>query len=356
MMPMNLSFTKEQKKVLTTFSLIGIAENYIFTTIQTLLIFYLINELHLSQAISVKLVGTAIGTTCLSTLLGGFIGEYLLTYCTAILLGALILSVGCSIMILTHSENTLFVALALISISSGLIRPNTSSFIGKFYNQTESRESQRDFGFNILYVAVNLGGTLATLFAFSLRNKYGFNDTFFVSLFAACAISLIILLNISFLKKYQSHQNITLKSFCYALILAAVYVLFVFFILKNTFFSDIVFTGTVIICVVIILLSAQHGHLRQAIAFSIFFALAILYFCVYMQIFISFLLFIRYCVNHQLFDFLLNTSQLIAFESFFVMMLGFFMGKMWIIFENKKNLVPDINKFNFSFIVNQHPH
>lgn len=128
MMPMNLSFKKEQKKVLATFSVIEIAENYIFTTIQTLLIFYLINELHLSQASSVKLVGTAIGTTCLSTLLGGFIGEYLLTYCVAILFGALILSVGCSIMILTHSENTLFVALALISISSGLIRPNTSSF------------------------------------------------------------------------------------------------------------------------------------------------------------------------------------------------------------------------------------
>ncbi len=348
---MNLSFKKEQKKVLTTFSLIEVAENYIFTTIQTLLIFYLIDELHLSHAFSAELVGTVIGMICLSALLGGYIGEYLLTYYVTILLGALILSVGCSIMILAHSENTLFIALALISISSGLIRPNISSFIGKFYDQTLARESQRDFGFNILYVAVNVGATLATLFAFYLRNKYGFNNTFFVALMIASVLSLILIFGFYFLKKYQSNQNIALKSFFYTLILLAAFVLFVFYILKNPLFADIVFIITTIFCVVTMLLSARTGQIHRVITFFIFFALAVLYWSIYSQLFISLLLFIHYCVNHQVFGFVLNTSQLITSESIFIMGLGFFIGKMWIFFEDKKKSVPDIDKFKLSFLL-----
>jgi len=351
MMPMNLSFKKEQKKVLITFSLIEAAGSYIFATIQTLLIFYLIDELHLSHAISAELVGTIIGMLCLSSLLGGYIGEYLLNYYVTMLLGTLVLSLGCLIMVLANSENTLFIALTLISISAGLIRPNTSSFIGKFYDQTQARESQRDFGFNVLYVAVNAGSTLATFSAFYLRNKYGFNDTFFVLLFVASASSLMMILGFYFLKKYQSHRGITLKSFFYTLILLIVFVLFVFYILKNPLFADIVFIVTTIFCVVTLLLSARSGQMHRAIAFFIFFALGILYFCVYSQLFISLLLFIHYCVNHQVFGFELNTSQFITSECFFILCLGFFMGKIWIFFENKKKSVLDIDKFKLSFLL-----
>ena len=348
---MNLSVRKEQRKILAAGSLIEMGERYIFYTIQSLLIFYLIGQLHLSHVESAKLAGTVFGMVYISALLGGFIAERLLSYYLAVFIGSLILIFGCWMMTAVHSENTLFIGLAFISISSGLIKSNVSSFIGKFYDRIHARESERDFGFNIFYMGINAGIASATFFAIYLMHKYGFGGTFYVSLMVAVLVSIITLLGFRFLKAHQSRHNITLKSLFYTTVLIATYVTFVFYLLKNPQMADMMFVVVATVCATILVISSRNKQYYRVIASLIFFVLSTLYWCLYMQLFISLLLFIHFCVEHQFLGVPINTSQFISIESVFVLLFGVVMGKLWIHFENKNKLVRDIDKFNLSFLM-----
>ncbi|OGT41853.1 MAG: hypothetical protein A3F13_03740 [Gammaproteobacteria bacterium RIFCSPHIGHO2_12_FULL_40_19] len=347
---MNLSVRNEQRKILSACSLIEMGERYIFYTIQSLLIFYLIDQLHLAHAVGAKLAGTVFGMVYISALLGGYIAERLLSYYLAVFIGSLILIFGCWTMTSVHSENMLFVGLAFISISSGLIKSNVSSFIGKFYDHVHARESERDFGFNIFYMGINAGIAAATFFAIYLRHQYGFGGAFYVSLMVAILVSLVATVGFKFLKNHQTQHNLTLKSVCYTAILISSYIAFVIYLLKNPHMAAMMFVVVAVICAVILFISARNKQHYRVIASLIFFVLSTLYWCLYMQLFISLLLFIHYCVQHAFLGVPINTSQFVTVESIFVLLLGVVMGKLWIYFENKNKLVRDIDKFNISFL------
>lgn len=101
--------------------------------------------------------------------MGGFIAEKLLNYYVAMLMGSIFLIIGSFTMTCIHSENILFLGLGFISIGSGLIKSNASSFIGSFYDRIAAKEGGRDFGFNVFYVGLNLGIIGATFFIYFIH-------------------------------------------------------------------------------------------------------------------------------------------------------------------------------------------
>lgn len=341
----------EEKKVLAISSFIEMGERYVFYTIQSLLVLYLIDQLYLPHDESAKLAGTVFGMVYISALLGGYIAERLLNYYTAILLGSVILIVGCFMMTSVHSKNTLFIGLALISISSGLIKSNVSALIGKFYDRVQSTESQRDFGFNIFYMGINTGILFATFFAVYLRDQFGFGPTFYISTGVALLIAFITTIGFFLLKKENSNNFPTLKNCFYSALLIAFYVGFVIYLLKHSGVADMAFIFAAMACAMIMIISAKKGQIRRVIASTIFFLLSILYWSLYMQLFISLLLFLHYCVQHHFIGIPINTSQFVSVESIFVIVMGVGIGKLWIYFENKNKPVHDIDKFNLSFLL-----
>ena len=346
---MDVCHQKEQRKVLATSCLIEMGERYVFYTIQSLLIFYLIDSLHLVHASSTKLAGTVFGMEYISALAGGYIAERFLTYYLAAFIGSLVLILGCLMMTIVHSEDSLFLGIAFISTGSGLVKSNVSAFVGKFYDAIAARESQRDFGFNIFYMGINAGITAATFFAFYLRDKYGFSGTFYVSLVVSVAVALITSVGFVTLKDYQRDRLVTTKSFFYAWILIAFYIAFVFGVLKSQLLANLMFFMVVVMCGVVLVLSSRNQQSKRVFAALIFFGLSTLYWALYMQLFISILLFIHFCVQHHFIGVGINTTQFVSFESISVLLLGVVIGKIWIYFENKNHLVPDIDKFNAAF-------
>ena len=135
----------EQRKILGFSSLVEMGERYVFYMIQTLLVFYLIHQLHLSHAESAKLAGTVFGLVYISALIGGCIADRLLGFYVAIFVGSVIMIFGAWLMTGVHSKDTLFFGLAFISISSGLIKSNISSLIGNFLNVEKQREESEIF-------------------------------------------------------------------------------------------------------------------------------------------------------------------------------------------------------------------
>ncbi len=85
---------QKQPKVLKIYFLTEMWERCGFYVIQSLLIFYLINTLHLSDKLSYGILGSITALSYSNTVIGGYISDRLIGHRVAVLLAALMLSVG----------------------------------------------------------------------------------------------------------------------------------------------------------------------------------------------------------------------------------------------------------------------
>ena len=342
---------KGQASVLTIASLTEFGERYSYYVIQSLLIFFLIHKFNLPQAKSASLVGTVLSMVYISALGGGYIADKLINYYRAAMLGVIFMIVGSFVLTFASSANLLFIGLAFISISTGLIKSNISSFIGRYYDKTHATEGQRDFGFNIFYVGINLGGFSALFIASYLSEKYGFSAPFYSSLIVSFLVLVNLIIGFFLLAKHIKEVKINFFIIIKTAVILCVYFVIVFLVLKNPFIANAAIVIAAIGCVIIMLLSAQQKYWRNVILSFIFFALSVLYWALYFQIFISILLFIAHGVDKSFLGWKILDSQFLSFESVGVLIFGFFMGKLWLSFEKKGKPVPDIDKFNVGFIL-----
>ena len=342
---------KDQYKVLTTASLTEFGERYSYYIIQSLLIFFLIQRFGISQDVSASLVGTVLSVVYISAIVGGYVADKLINYYLAAFLGSLLMVIGSMILAASSTENGLFLGLAFISISTGLIKSNISSFIGEFYDKSKLSHGHRDFGFNLFYVGINLGSFFALFFASFLKDNYGFAAPFYSSIFMTSLMCLNLIVGFFTLKQYISKINFSIVLVVKLVAIISVYIALVFVILKNPTIANIAIFVAAVLCAFIMIKSAQSKYWKNvAIAFA-FFALSILYWALYFQIFISILLFIDTIVEHKFLFMTINSSQFLGIESLSVLIFGGIMGKIWLHFAKKGKGVHDIDKFNVAFLV-----
>jgi POT family proton-dependent oligopeptide transporter len=88
---------------------------------------------------------------------GGLIADYLLGARRAVFLGGVIIAAG-HFSIAFGSLPTFYLGLVLISLGTGLLKPNISTMVGGLYRENDPR---RDSGFSIFYMGINIGSVLA---------------------------------------------------------------------------------------------------------------------------------------------------------------------------------------------------
>jgi POT family proton-dependent oligopeptide transporter len=110
---------------------------------------------------SVKDAASIYGTYTMSVYLtavpGGLIADYLTGARLAVFLGGVIIAAG-HFSLVFRSMTTFYLGLILISVGTGLLKPNISTMVGSLYRQNDPR---RDSGFSIFYMGINLGSVLA---------------------------------------------------------------------------------------------------------------------------------------------------------------------------------------------------
>lgn len=341
----------DQYKVLCIGSLTEFGERYSYYVIQALLIFFLIERFNIAQSQSATLVGTVLSMVYISALIGGYVADKLINYYRAAFLGSLFMIAGSGILALSSSKNELYLGLALISVSTGLIKSNISSFIGRFYDKSALSDGNRDFGFNVFYVGINLGSFFALFMASSLKESYGFSAPFYSSLIVACLISLNLIIGFFVVRRYIADVTIDLMKTVKAMLVLGGYIICVFVVLKNPILADFSILIAAFVCIGILLLSARKKYWRNVIKALVFFLLSVLYWALYFQLFISLLLFISLAVDHKVLFFRLSSSQFLGVESLGVLIFGFFMGRLWMRLESKGKAVADIDKFRLAFVL-----
>lgn len=121
------------------------------------------------------IVGIYAASVYLASLPGGWVADRLLGLRRAILLGAVLISLGhlsIGLSAFAHGKVTFFIGLIFIVLGTGLLKPNISAIVGDLYPEGGAR---RDAGFSIFYMGINSGAVLGQTVTGLLGEKYGWH-------------------------------------------------------------------------------------------------------------------------------------------------------------------------------------
>lgn len=156
-------------------------ERFSYYGMRALLTVFLVSELTSggwawTNEEALKLYGIYTGLVYLTPLLGGMIADKFTGYRKAILIGALIMTLGHASMALEgFSQNFFYVGLLFMIMGNGMFKPNISSMVGQLYPDTSSK---KDAGYTIFYMGINAGAFLGMLLCGYIGEKIGWHYGF----------------------------------------------------------------------------------------------------------------------------------------------------------------------------------
>jgi len=121
------------------------------------------------------IVGIYAASVYLASLPGGWVADRLLGLRRAIMLGAVLITLGHFSIGLSGfavSKVPFFLGLVLIVLGTGLLKPNISAIVGDLYPEGGAR---RDAGFSIFYMGINLGAFAGQIVTGALGEKVGWH-------------------------------------------------------------------------------------------------------------------------------------------------------------------------------------
>jgi POT family proton-dependent oligopeptide transporter len=153
-----------QPRGLTTLFFTEMWERFSYYGVRALLILYMTKAaadggLGFETKHAAGIYGTYTMSVYLLSILGGFIADNFIGARRAVLVGGIVIASGHYAMALA-TETTFYLGLFLITIGTGLLKPNISTMVGSLYSPNDAR---RDAGFSIFYMGINLGAFLSPL-------------------------------------------------------------------------------------------------------------------------------------------------------------------------------------------------
>ncbi|MNJ82600.1 putative dipeptide and tripeptide permease YjdL [compost metagenome] len=130
----------------------------------------------MSEAESASLYGTFIALVFFTPFIGGLLADRVLGYRLPIVIGGILMGVGYCMMGV-HSFPMLYSGMVLVIAGNGLFKPNISTLLGNLYNTDDYRD-QKDEGYNIFYMGINVGAFVCNIVSAFLINKYGYSVAF----------------------------------------------------------------------------------------------------------------------------------------------------------------------------------
>ncbi len=165
-------------------------ERFSFYGMKFLLLLYLTKYHLFSDVGGLNVVGSYAGLVYALPLIGGLLADRYLGMRKAVLFGGVLLVLGHLLMAVegvqatmvagevirdTRAINVFYLALSLIVVGVGFLKPNISTIVGKLYPDNDPR---RDSGFTIFYQGINIGSFVATIICAWLGETYGWSYGF----------------------------------------------------------------------------------------------------------------------------------------------------------------------------------
>ncbi|HEY3751583.1 MAG TPA: oligopeptide:H+ symporter, partial [Pseudonocardiaceae bacterium] len=148
---------------------------------RAILLYYMYTQLNegglgLSQSLASSLMSIYGALVFMSGVIGGWLADRIFGSRRSIFFGGVMIMTGhICLSVPGGGIVALYVSMVLITIGTGLLKPNISKVVGDLYGRNDNR---RDAGFSLFYVGTNLGAFVAPLAVGGLRDTWGFHAGF----------------------------------------------------------------------------------------------------------------------------------------------------------------------------------
>lgn len=152
-------------------------ERFSYYGMRALLVFYLIDHvsnggLGFDQATGASIMSIYGSLVYMSSVIGGFIADRLLGSRRTVFWGGVLIMLGHIVLSTPFGEGALYGSIALITLGTGLLKPNVSEMVGTLYTEDDIR---RDSGFTIFVMGINAGSLLAPYVVGSIGQQVNYH-------------------------------------------------------------------------------------------------------------------------------------------------------------------------------------
>ena len=139
-------------------------ERFSYYGMRGILVLYMVammqdGGLGLTDGVATAIYGLYTAAVYLFALPGGWLADRLIGQQKAVWYGGILISAGQFTLALATRESFI-IGLVLITIGTGLLKPNVSTIVGELYPEGGAR---RDAGFSVFYMGINIGAFVAPL-------------------------------------------------------------------------------------------------------------------------------------------------------------------------------------------------
>lgn len=155
-------------------------ERFSYYGMRALLVLFLVSAAGLggwdwSPENALSLYGTYTAMVYLTPILGGFIADKYMGYRRAVILGAVIMTLGHASMAIESNPLFLYIGIALLIVGNGFFKPNMTSIVSLMYKDTPEK---KDGAYTIFYMGVNAGAFLGIMLCGYLGETLGWSYGF----------------------------------------------------------------------------------------------------------------------------------------------------------------------------------
>lgn len=151
-------------------------ERFSFYGMRALLVLFLVSAVGIGgwdwpRENAMALYGTYLALLYLTPIIGGQLADKYLGYRKAIIIGAIIMTLGHASMAI-ETQLFLYLGLFLLVVGTGFFKPNMTSFISVLY---QNRPEKKDGAYTIFYMGVNAGAFLGIMLCGYLGENVGWS-------------------------------------------------------------------------------------------------------------------------------------------------------------------------------------
>ncbi|ABP39188.1 dipeptide/tripeptide permease A [Yersinia pestis subsp. microtus bv. Caucasica] len=340
---------KQPKAFYLIFS-IELWERFGYYGLQGIMAVYLVKMLGMSEADSITLFSSFSALVYGFVAIGGWLGDKVLGAKRVIVLGALTLAVGYSMIAYSgHEIFWVYLGMATIAVGNGLFKANPSSLLSTCYSKDDPR---LDGAFTMYYMSINIGSFFSMLATPWLAAKYGWSVAFSLSVVGM----LITLVNFWFCRKWVKNQGskpdflpLQFKKLLMVLVGIIALITLSNWLLHNQIIARwaLVSLGIIFIFTKETLFLQGIARRRMIVAFLLMLE-AVIFFVLYSQMPTSLNFFAIHNVEHSIFGIGFEPEQFQALNPFWIMLASPILAA---IYNKMGDRLPMPHKFAFGMML-----
>ena len=342
------TLTTQQPKTLYFLFMTEFWERFAYWGIQSILVLYMKQYFHFSDDQTYALYGAIGALLFLTPVLGGFFADRLLGYRHAIMLGAILLSVG-YLMAASNNKTLFYFAMATIGCGNGFLKPNISTLLGTVYQDNDPR---RTSGFTIFYLGINLGSLIGIIGSGQITKYFGWYAGFISAGIIILFALIIFIIGSKQLKKDQATIAYSLKHYSFNTKIAFLYLGIIATIVgigyllhhpANINYLLILITVGIAYVIGSYAFKASLAEKRKLLACIILIIFSVIFWALYFQAPMSLTLFLERNVNRHVFGYQIPASEFWAINALALVILSPIIIKFWH-YQQRKGKEPSAAK------------